>query len=335
MAQIALTTAPTADPVPVVTIGVNFSGAAFHTDPSIAVTPPDTDGAAGPTSFVELLNNLYRVYDKSGALLQFTRLPEFWTSAGVTLDGLPFDPRILYDPVSERWFATSSENPFIPNDILLAVSRTSDPTQGWQGFAIPSDPAKLTWADFPMLGVDQDGVFIAANMYFGGTPDFASEEIIAIPKSDLLQAAPTVANATVFTDVSPSVTGFYPHPAVAYQLSGSEPLLSAGTSFGFSSSLNVTSIDLPITNPSLNFADRLVGIVPEPEATTATQKGTDVLLDLRPSFQFGASVVLQDGRLFAVQGIEQNGLAALRWFVIGDPLNAPTLLDSGVINPPD
>src|SRR5215831_14891321 len=134
MAQTALATTPTADPAPVVTIGANFTGAAFHTDPGIAVSPPDTDGAAGPTSFVELLNNLYRVYDKSGALLQFTRLPEFWTSAGVTLDGQPFDPRILYDPVSERWFATSSENPFIPNDILLAVSRTSDPTPSLAGF---------------------------------------------------------------------------------------------------------------------------------------------------------------------------------------------------------
>jgi hypothetical protein len=42
-----------------------------------------------------------------------------------------------------------------------------------------------------------------------------------------------------------------------------------------------------------------------------------------------------DGRLFAVQGIEQNGLAALRWFEIGDPLNSPAILASGVINPPD
>jgi hypothetical protein len=334
MAQTALTTAP-ADPVPVVTIGANFSGPAFHTDPGIAVSPPDTDGAAGPTSFVEFLNNLYQVYDKSGTLLQSSRLPDFWSEAGATLSGLPIDPRILYDPVSERWFATSGDNPFLPNEILVAVSNTSDPTQGWHGFAIPSDPTGQTWADFPMLGIDQDGVFITANMYLVNTPTFVSEEIISIPKSDLLQAAPTVANATVIANVSPTDTGLYPHPVVAYQTSGSEPLLSAGTSFGFSNSLNISSIDTPTTNPSLNFADRLVGIVPEPDAATATQKGTNVLLDLRPSSQFSSSVVLQDGRLFAVQGIQQNGLAALRWFVIGDPLNSPTVLDSGIINPPN
>jgi Bacterial cadherin-like domain len=329
------TVAATMPDSPIVTIGANFSGANFHTDPGIVVSPPDSDGAVGPNSFVELLNNLYQVYDKSGTLIQTLRLPDFWTAAGVTLAGLPFDPRVLYDPVSQHWFATSSENPFVPNDILVAVSNTSDPTQGWQGFAIPSDPSAQTWADFPMLGINQDGVFIAANMYFAGTPNFSAEEIIAIPKSDLLQAVPTVANATVFANISASDTGFYPHPAVAYQLSGLEPALSAGTSFGFSNSLKITSIDPPISNPSLNFADRLVGIIPEPDAPVATQKGTSVELDLRPNSQFSSSVVLEDGRLFAVQGIEQNGLAALRWFEIGDPLNSPAILASGVINPPD
>src|SRR5437870_4234558 len=58
--------APRADAAPVVTIGANFSGPQFHTDPGIAASPPDTDGAVGPNSFVELLNNLYQVYDKSG-----------------------------------------------------------------------------------------------------------------------------------------------------------------------------------------------------------------------------------------------------------------------------
>ena len=52
--------APTTAAAPVVTIGANFSGPNFHTDPGIVVTPPDTDGAAGPTSFVELLNNFIR-----------------------------------------------------------------------------------------------------------------------------------------------------------------------------------------------------------------------------------------------------------------------------------
>ena len=57
-------------------------GPNFHTDPGIAVSPPDTDGAVGPTSFVELLNNLFQVYDKSGTILETLRLPDFWAGRG-------------------------------------------------------------------------------------------------------------------------------------------------------------------------------------------------------------------------------------------------------------
>ncbi len=329
--------APTTDPAPVVTIGANFEGANHTTDPGVAVDPPDTDGAVGPNAIVELLNNVYRVYDKSGALLQTSRLQDFWLNAGVTFPGLAFDPRVVYDPASQRWFASSAANAFVPgNPILLAVSNTSDPTQGWQAVSIPSDATGQTWADFPMLGVNADGVFIVVNRYFGDTPNFSSEKVIAIPKVDLLQPVPTAVNATVFDNVSPGDTGSYPHPAVAFPSFGPEPLLSANDGFiGGSSSLKVTSIDGPITSPSLDTADRLVSVTPALAAPFATQKGTGVLLDLRPWSEFSSSVVFQNDKLFAIQGIQQNGLAALRWLEIGDSLANPVLLDSGIINPPN
>jgi VCBS repeat-containing protein len=316
---------------PVVTIGANFAGANYRTDPGEAVTPPDTDGAVGPNAIVELLNNEYQVYDKSGTLLQISRLQDFWLNAGVTFPSLAVDPRVVYDPESQRWFASSGDNPFLPNTILLAVSNTSDPTQGWQAISIPSDPAGQTWADFDMLGVNEGGVFIAVNMYVVDTPNFSSEQVIAIPKADLLQPVPTAVNATVFANVNPGDTGFYPHPALAFQSFGPEPLISASNTF--SGSLKVTSIDGPITSPFLDTADRFVSVIPETDALFATQKGTDVLLDLRPGSEFSSSAVFQNDKMFAIQGIEQNGLAALRWFEIGDLLTNPVVLDSGIINP--
>jgi hypothetical protein len=188
-----------------------------------------------------------------------------------------------------------------------------------------------------MLGVNEDGVFIVVNMFVGNNPPmFSSEKVISIPKADLLQPVPTAVNATVIDNVSAGDTGSFPHPAVAFQSFGPEPLLSANDdNRGGSSSLKVTSIDGPITSPFLNTADRLVSITPELQARTATQKGTDVLLDLQPFSEFTSSVVFQNDKLFAVQGIQHNGLAALRWLEIGDSLTNPVLLDSGIINPPN
>src|SRR5260370_28478040 len=94
--------APTTNASSVVTIGANFEGDNHTTDPGVAVDPPDTDGAVGPNAIVELLNNVYRVYDKSGALLHTSRPQDFWLHAGVTFPCLALDPRVGYSPASQH-----------------------------------------------------------------------------------------------------------------------------------------------------------------------------------------------------------------------------------------
>jgi Ca2+-binding RTX toxin-like protein len=317
-------------------IGANFPGATADVsiDP-VRFGVPDTNGAVGPDHFVELLNGVYSVYDKSGVLLEQSSLDAFWTAAGVQVE-FSFDPRVLYDPESDRWFAASVDNlsrggPPQLNDFLVAVSYTSDPTDGWQAVKIDSDPNDDHRADFPMLGINSDGVFLSANM-FPVTAASVVTTFVAIPKDDLLQAAPSIANVTLFDDLDGTDTGFSVQPSVAYGTSGSELFLSAfNTSLGF---LKISSIDGPITNPQLNVLDRLVDVPPASPPPPAIQEGTSETIDLSFSgSRFSSSVVLQDGKLFGVQSIDDGGHAALRWFMIDDPISAPTLLDSGIIHP--
>src|SRR5258708_30900585 len=110
------------DAILVVTIGANLTVASLL---NVGANPPDTDGAVGPSQFVELLNSAYRVYDKSGNVLQTSSLNQFWSSAGI-LQASAFDPRVLYDPDSQRWYAAAVD---FGGALLLAVSNTSDPTQ--------------------------------------------------------------------------------------------------------------------------------------------------------------------------------------------------------------
>jgi hypothetical protein len=112
--------AATTDATPVVTVGADFEGANYL---DFGANPPDTDGAVGPSRFVELLNSAYRVYDKSGNVLQTSSLNQFWSSAGLP-QASAFDPRVLYDPDSQRWFAAALD---FAGPFLLAVSNTSDP----------------------------------------------------------------------------------------------------------------------------------------------------------------------------------------------------------------
>src|SRR4051794_31041934 len=106
-------------------VGANFTG----TTP--AGDPPDTDGAVGPNDFVEFLNSRYVVYEKSGTVLQDLDPLQFWAAAGLAPNDLSqfgsFDPRVIYDPDSGRWFACACDLVEEPNRVFLAVSNTSDP----------------------------------------------------------------------------------------------------------------------------------------------------------------------------------------------------------------
>jgi hypothetical protein len=102
--------------------------------------PPDTTGAAGPHHFMELINGAFAVFDKaSGNLITETSDATFWANAGVTPAGTGLarisDPRVLFDPVSQRWFAAAIDlgspgNNFfvisIPKADLLRPTPTAD-----------------------------------------------------------------------------------------------------------------------------------------------------------------------------------------------------------------
>src|SRR5262249_48828499 len=154
------------------------------------------------------------VYDKSGTVLQQIPDLQFWLSAGATPQGNITDPRVLFDPESERWFAVEMDFSFGPDPsaYLLAVSETSDPMQGWQAFEFGQT------FDFPQLGINSDGIYLVSNAGTGET------EVVVIPKGDLLATPPTVANASFFRTFFGN-TGPSPQPAVAPFLSGDQPIL--------------------------------------------------------------------------------------------------------------
>ena len=55
-----------------------------------------------------------------------------------TFDLQANDPRLLYDPITRRWFAWVQG--VDPANGYLAVSATSDPTQEWRGVKMPFPP---------------------------------------------------------------------------------------------------------------------------------------------------------------------------------------------------
>ena len=129
--------------------------------------PADPSGAVGPTDLVVFDSDTYQAFNKStGTVLQSSTLNQFWTNAGITLAGdYVGQPHVVYDPATGRWYAAvldqsippGSAGPAVNTDnILLAVSKTSDPTQGWVGLQgrqrlDRSQPGRFRFARFQRL----------------------------------------------------------------------------------------------------------------------------------------------------------------------------------------
>ena len=126
--------------------------------------PPDVDGAVGADRILEGLNNNYRLFDKAtGAILSTVSINTFWAAAG---GGPTFDPKLLFDPVEQRWIAVAlSDSRSLASSILLGVSQTSDPGGAWNLFRVLGDSSGVNWVDFPNVGFNKNWIAVNVNLF--------------------------------------------------------------------------------------------------------------------------------------------------------------------------
>src|SRR5207253_2428413 len=95
------------------------------------VIPPDTQGTVGLNHLMVTLNSQVLVQFKNGTpAAPAVSLTAFWQAAGGVRD--TSDPRVVYDPYSNRWIVSTSAN-FLTTTaaVLVGVSAASDPTGKW------------------------------------------------------------------------------------------------------------------------------------------------------------------------------------------------------------
>ncbi len=311
------------------TIGLNFTAGSYGNDSTLC--PPDTMGTVGPNHIIQLINGRYSVYDKSTSTQLDTKtLNNFWLDAGTTYDGsITFDPRVMYDPSSRRYFATSVDNARGNNNILLAVSRSSNPLDGWSAFKIDSDTNNQRWADFPMLGINNDYITVAATM-FAQTGQSASTDssILAVPKADLLLPTPTIINRTFIEDVR-TKAGYTPQATLDLDNTTTSPTFFGG----YGSSLWRSSIIDLTSSPSI-IRDAVISIPYMSVAPDGEQPGPKQNLD-NTDARISSNLVTQQGTIWGTQTRKDpiTNNSAIRWFKIDEQTN--TLLEEGVISDPD
>ncbi len=162
--------------------------------------PPDTMGAIGPDHFLEVINSSVAVYDRSGTRLSHVSLDDFFmanVSGTIYPRNGAFDPRVLYDRRSERFFAIALERgepSGTDNQLIIVISRTSDPTTTiWDKYVAPmGEPdmgATTFFTDFDTLGTDDNGVYFGVRIFPSAGASWA--KLAATDKAPLLAPVPS------------------------------------------------------------------------------------------------------------------------------------------------
>ena len=164
------------------------------------IIPPDPNGDVGPNHYVQMVNLLLRVFNKStGApLTSPLTIGDVFTGFGGPCETMDFasDPIVLYDPLADRWLLTQLAAevdpdfliPFPPFHECVACSQTPDPTGAYYlyDFVMPND-----WVnDYPKFGVWPDAYYMTDNQFDFFTEDPHGAGVFAFDRAKMLAGDP-------------------------------------------------------------------------------------------------------------------------------------------------
>jgi hypothetical protein len=172
------------------TLGAGFEGVGQgFTGPngtfSVNSAPPDTNGAVGPNHFVQIVNQSFAVFDKSGTPVYGpvptnTLFSGFGGGCQVNDDG---DATVEYDRLANRWvisqFSVTNSRTYGYLQ-CVAVSTGPDPTGSYYRYSFSY--GTTAFPDYPKLGVWPDGYYTTFNIFNNGST-FAGPKVCAYDRT--------------------------------------------------------------------------------------------------------------------------------------------------------
>jgi hypothetical protein len=204
----------------------NFEGLSDDDNAAVIggrVVPPDTEGDVGPSHYVQWINLIFAIYDKSTGAIVSGGGPfagnTIWAGfGGPCQDNNDGDPIVLYDHLADRWlFSQFSINEGIQ---CVALSQTGDPRGPYVRWAFEVSPGENN--DYPKFGVMPDAYYLSLRDFPSGDGTFASA--VAFDRAAMLAGA---ANPTFVKFSLPCLTNNCPDGIQPPHLEGPAPL--AGT----------------------------------------------------------------------------------------------------------
>ena len=130
-------------------------------------TPNDNTVAFGDSVVMTAVNSVIWAWDlRKDTFLFPQQFIPLVAASGVQTSAGASDPRLLYDPVAERWvllfFVGSSP---AASQIVVCFSQGKDPNAGWNTYTLPGNPLNNNrWSDFPSMAFTDDKLVMSINL---------------------------------------------------------------------------------------------------------------------------------------------------------------------------
>ena len=313
------------------TLGIQFDGISASSSGWVV---PDTNGAIGPTQFVEFLNGVWAVYDRSNGnlLLGPEKANQIWQGfGGVCESNNNGDPIAQYDKQAGRWVLTQHAVPPEGQQAYqcVAVSETSDATGAFYRYAFPLPLNDLP--DYPKISTWVDGYYYSADEFLqSNLQQEVGPYVCAFDRTSMLQGLDATSQCfqlgpTYLSLLSADWDGTTPPPT-----GSPEYFMSLGTN-----SLNLWQFHVDFANPANSTFTGPV-IVPVATFTEACgdggacipQLGVTQKLDSigdRLMYRLAYRNFGDHESLVANHAVDGNGEVGIRWYEIRSPGSNPVV----------
>ena len=330
-------TTPGLDAAPPLGVGFEGIGQGFGGPAGsflVSSAPPDPNATVGPNQVVEVVNQSFAVFNKSGTPIYGpVATNTLWSGFGggcqTNDDG---DATVEYDKLADRWIIQQFSVSTTPYLECIAVSTSGDPTGSYARYSFQYSD----FPDYPKLGVWPDAYYVTFNMFHNNT--FRGSQVCAWNRARMLQGLSATQQcfqlSTAYGGLLPAdLDGSTPPPAGA-----PNDLVSFGTNSlllwrfhaDWATPANST-LNGPTTIPVAAFSPACNG-----GGTCIPQSGTTQQLDSladRLMYRLAYRNFGDHESLVVDQSVTAGTSVGVRWYELRSPNGTPTVYQQGTYAP--
>ena len=305
--------------------------------------PPDNDGAAGTTQYVQYINLNYAVYNKTGTMILGPLAGNsFWSGFGGSCQSdNSGDPIVRFDAAAQRWVVSQFAINSFGNDFeCVAVSQTADATGAYNRYAF----AFADFPDYPKMAVWPDAYYFTFDNFNLAGSAYIGANVCAADRTKMLAGS-----AATIQCFQRSSSDFAMQPS---DLDGPTPPAAGTPNFVAEldpdGSANIslykfhvdftTPTNSTFTGPTLIPVAAFTNLCPTQNRGRCVQQpgsGSDLLESLSGRIMY-RMVYRNFGdhtTLLAAHSIQESSGGGIRWYEIHNPETTPTIFQSGTYAP--